>query len=56
MNKYIDKIFFLKKSNASLKVIFSFTKTKIVNFILKKKIKKFKNDNKNFLKSKKNYS
>ena len=53
MNKYIDKIFFLKKSNASLKVIFSFTKTKIVNFILKKKIKKFKNDNKNFLKSKK---
>ena len=53
MNKYIDKILFLKKSNASLKVIFSFTKTKIINFILKKKIKKFKNDNKNFLKSKK---
>ena len=42
MNKYIDKILFLKKSNASLKVIFSFTKTKIVNFILKKKLKNLK--------------
>ena len=53
MSNFINKISFLKKSNANWNIIFSFTKTKIANFFLKQKIKNFKNYNKNYLKSKK---
>ena len=48
----MNKIIFLKNSNASLTILFNFIFTKIKNIFLKSQIKKFKKENINFLKNK----
>ena len=49
----MNKIIFLIKNNASLKVIMIFLKHKFLNIFCKKKIKHFKKENQIFLKQKK---
>ena len=49
----MKKIFFLVHSKCSLEIIIKFIEGKIKNIFLKKKIKKFKRENKKFLKTKK---
>ena len=53
MINFLDKINFLKKSNASNEIIFYFLLTKFKNFFVKNKIKKLKKENMSFLKTKK---
>tara|TARA_B100001559_G_C16389636_1_gene570562 strand:- start:297 stop:992 length:696 start_codon:yes stop_codon:yes gene_type:complete len=53
MINFLSKITFLKKSNARNDIIINFVITKLTNFLVKNKIKRFKKENITFLKSKK---
>lgn len=50
---FINKLIFLLKNRASLRVIFSFTKHKILNILIKRKIIKFKRRHEKIIKNKK---
>ena len=53
MINFINKVLFLKKSNAGSNIIIKFFWSKLSNFIIKKEIKRYKKENINYLKNKK---